>query len=54
LLDDGTEYTVSLSTEVDGRTITQVTFAALGGKKEENEDKKENRKKKEEENDKTK
>ncbi len=53
----GTEYTVSLSTEVDGKTITQVTILAIRGseddhgkdkdkKKEEKKDKKKDDKKK--------
>ena len=37
----GTEYTISLSTEVDGKTITQVTMVAMkGNDKEEKKDKK--------------
>ena len=28
---DGTEYTIALSTELDGKTITQVTMLAMKG-----------------------
>ena len=36
-LECDTEYTISVSTELDGKTITQVNLVALKGKKKEEE-----------------
>ena len=44
---EGTEYSVSLSTELDGKTITQVTMVAIKGEKKEEEDKKDRENKQE-------
>ena len=44
---EGTEYTVSLSTELDGKTITQITLLAMKGDGDGKDDN-DNKKKKEE------